>query len=118
DVRDQDRAARIAQEVLELRACLRDGNAHAAVPRVHGDDAELRHPVAPERGEHALRIVVKELFDLWWQGLRRRHESRLLLKNVIGTTAVHGRVALSCPREVESSAGGSRSIRRSISTAS
>src|SRR5262245_18833848 len=75
DVRDQDGATRVAQQVLELRARLRDGDAHAAVARVDGDDAELRHPVAPERREHALRIIVKELLDL--RGQRDRHGSSL-----------------------------------------
>src|SRR4030095_3947663 len=74
DVRDQDRAARIAQKVPELRARLGDGDAHAAVARVDGDDAELRHPVPPERCEHALRVVVEKLLDLRGQRLRRRHE--------------------------------------------
>src|SRR5437870_11329643 len=78
DVRDQYRAARIAQEVLELRARLRDGNAHTAVARVYGDDAELRHPVAPERGQYALRIVVQELLDLRWQRVLCRHGCGLL----------------------------------------
>src|SRR5437667_9752985 len=78
DVRDQHRAARIAQEVLELRARLRDGNAHTAVARVYGDDAELRHPVAPERGQYALRIVVQELLDLRWQRVLCRHGCGLL----------------------------------------
>src|SRR3989442_15346719 len=73
DVRDQDRTARIPQEVLELGARLRDGNAHPAVPRVHGDDAELRHPVPPERGQHALRVVMDELFDLWCELGCHRH---------------------------------------------
>src|SRR5207245_7638988 len=78
DVRDQHRAARIAQEVLELRARLRDGNAHTAVARVYGDDAELRHPVPPERGQHALRVVVQELLDLRWQRVLCRHRCGLL----------------------------------------
>src|SRR5712664_3076080 len=64
NVRHQHRAAGIPQEVLELRPGLRDGYAHPTVPRIHGDDAELRHAVPPERGEDALRIVVEELFDL------------------------------------------------------
>src|SRR5262249_39120976 len=64
DVRDQDRAPGIAQQVLELRPRLRDRNAYPSVARIHGDDAELRHAVPPERGEDGLRVVVEELLDL------------------------------------------------------
>src|SRR6266478_5836248 len=90
DVRDQHRAARIPQEVLELRARLRDGYADTTLPRVHGDDAELRHPVLSERGEHALRVVVEELLDLRWQLARRGHGCELLKlgdEGAVGSTA-------------------------------
>src|SRR6266852_877956 len=75
DVRYQYRTPWIPQQVPELRPGLRNGDAHATVPRVHGDDAELRHAVPPERGEDALRIVVEELLDLRGQRIRCRHGS-------------------------------------------
>src|SRR6266849_1945070 len=63
-LRDQHGAARVSEQVLELHPGLRDRDPDAAIAGVRGDDAELRHPVATERGQHALRVVMDELFDL------------------------------------------------------
>src|SRR5262249_15770257 len=48
----------------------RDGDARPAVARIDRHDAELRHAVATEGRQHALRIVVDELLDLGRQGSR------------------------------------------------
>src|SRR5262249_28448459 len=69
-VRDEHGAARIAQEILELHPRLRDGDAYPAVARIDRHDAELRHAVPAEGGQHALRIVVDKLLDLGRKGSR------------------------------------------------
>src|SRR4029453_8014187 len=72
-MRDEDSAARVAQQVSELHACLGNGDADAAITWIHGDDAHLWHAIFSERSEHALGVVVDELLDLGGQLLNERH---------------------------------------------